>query len=137
MESFEGIFSEQYETIHRLETNKLRNVARLFAHLLYTDSVPWSVRTNTHTHTQPLNPFMSDCIQMKHTAQFFLIHPSPSLSFLSLIQVLECIRMSEETTTSSSRIFVKILFQELCAYMGLPRLNQRLKDQYVSIFKVK
>lgn len=44
MESFEAIFSEQYETIHRLETNKLRNVARLFAHLLYTDSVPWSVR---------------------------------------------------------------------------------------------
>lgn len=38
--------------------------------------------------------------------------------------------MSEETTTSSSRIFVKILFQELCAYMGLPRLNQRLKDMY-------
>ncbi|KAM8749372.1 pre-mRNA-splicing factor CWC22 homolog isoform 1-T2 [Acanthopagrus schlegelii] len=90
MESFEGIFSEQYETIHRLETNKLRNVARLFAHLLYTDSVPWSV--------------------------------------------LECIRMSEETTTSSSRIFVKILFQELCAYMGLPRLNQRLKDQTLQPF---
>lgn len=38
--------------------------------------------------------------------------------------------MSEETTTSSSRIFVKILFQELCAYMGLPKLNQRLKDPY-------
>uniref|UniRef100_A0A8D3BRE4 Pre-mRNA-splicing factor CWC22 homolog n=1 Tax=Scophthalmus maximus TaxID=52904 RepID=A0A8D3BRE4_SCOMX len=90
MESFEGIFAEQYETIHRLETNKLRNVARLFAHLLYTDSVPWSV--------------------------------------------LECVRMSEETTTSSSRIFVKILFQELCAYMGLPRLNQRLKDQTLQPF---
>lgn len=45
-------------------------------------------------------------------------------------QVLECVKMSEETTTSSSRIFVKILFQELCAYMGLPRLNQRLKDMY-------
>ncbi|KAF5903357.1 pre-mRNA-splicing factor CWC22, partial [Clarias magur] len=84
MESFEAIFQEQYETIHRLETNKLRNVARMFAHLLYTDSVPWSV--------------------------------------------LECMRMSEETTTSSSRIFVKILFQELCAYMGLPKLNERLKD---------
>ncbi|TKS67734.1 Pre-mRNA-splicing factor CWC22 -like protein [Collichthys lucidus] len=90
MESFEGIFSEQYDTIHRLETNKLRNVARLFAHLLYTDSVPWSV--------------------------------------------LESIRMSEETTTSSSRIFVKILFQELCAYMGLPRLNQRLKDPTLQPF---
>lgn len=90
MESFEAIFSEQYDTIHRLETNKLRNVARLFAHLLYTDSVPWSV--------------------------------------------LECIRMSEETTTSSSRIFVKILFQELCAYMGLPKLNQRLKDPTLQTF---
>ncbi|KAL0963714.1 hypothetical protein UPYG_G00309900 [Umbra pygmaea] len=84
MESLEAIFVEQYETIHRLETNKLRNVARMFAHLLYTDSVPWSV--------------------------------------------LECIKVSEDTTTSSSRIFVKILFQELCAYMGLPRLNERLKD---------
>uniref|UniRef100_A0A1A8CPV5 Pre-mRNA-splicing factor CWC22 homolog n=1 Tax=Nothobranchius kadleci TaxID=1051664 RepID=A0A1A8CPV5_NOTKA len=90
MESFEVIFSEQYDTIHRLETNKLRNVARLFAHLLFTDSIPWSV--------------------------------------------LECIRMSEDTTTSSSRIFVKILFQELCAYMGLPKLNQRLKDSTLQSF---
>uniref|UniRef100_A0A8C5BER0 Pre-mRNA-splicing factor CWC22 homolog n=1 Tax=Gadus morhua TaxID=8049 RepID=A0A8C5BER0_GADMO len=90
MEAFEGIFNEQYETIHRLETNKLRNVARLFAHLLYTDSVPWSV--------------------------------------------MECIKVSEDTTTSSSRIFVKILFQELCAYMGLPRLNQRLKDISLQVF---
>uniref|UniRef100_A0A8C5AHU2 Pre-mRNA-splicing factor CWC22 homolog n=1 Tax=Gadus morhua TaxID=8049 RepID=A0A8C5AHU2_GADMO len=90
MEAFEGIFNEQYETIHRLETNKLRNVARLFAHLLYTDSVPWSG--------------------------------------------LECICVSEDTTTSSSRIFVKILFQELCAYMGLPRLNQRLKDISLQVF---
>lgn len=49
MESFEAIFSEQYETIHRLETNKLRNVARLFAHLLYTDSVPWSVRMESYS----------------------------------------------------------------------------------------
>ncbi|XP_028927636.1 pre-mRNA-splicing factor CWC22 homolog [Ornithorhynchus anatinus] len=85
MESFEGIFKEQYDTIHRLETNKLRNVAKMFAHLLYTDSLPWSV--------------------------------------------LECITLSEETTTSSSRIFVKIFFQELCEYMGLPKLNARLKDE--------
>uniref|UniRef100_A0A8C2U609 Pre-mRNA-splicing factor CWC22 homolog n=1 Tax=Coturnix japonica TaxID=93934 RepID=A0A8C2U609_COTJA len=84
MESFEAIFKEQYDTIHRLETNKLRNVAKMFAHLLYTDSIPWSV--------------------------------------------LECIILSEETTTSSSRIFVKIFFQELSEYMGLPNLNARLKD---------
>ena len=28
-----------------------------------------------------------------------------------------------------SRIFVKILFQELAEYMGLPKLNERLKDK--------
>ena len=30
-----------------------------------------------------------------------------------------------------SRIFVKILFQELAEYMGLQKLNERLKDLYV------
>ncbi|KAL0370380.1 UNVERIFIED_CONTAM: Pre-splicing factor CWC22 [Sesamum angustifolium] len=29
--------------IHRLETNKLRNVAKFFAHLLGTDALPWHV----------------------------------------------------------------------------------------------
>ncbi|XP_061235214.1 pre-mRNA-splicing factor CWC22 homolog isoform X2 [Neopsephotus bourkii] len=90
MESFEAIFKEQYDTIHRLETNKLRNVAKMFAHLLHTDSIPWSV--------------------------------------------LECIILSEETTTSSSRIFVKIFFQELSEYMGLPNLNARLKDETLQPF---
>ena len=28
----------------------------------------------------------------------------------------------------SSRVFIKILFQELAEYMGLPKLNERLKD---------
>ena len=83
MESFESIFKEQYDTIHRLETNKLRNVAKVFAHLLYTDSLPWSF--------------------------------------------LKCIKLSEENMTSSSRIFVKIFFQELCDYMGLPKLNGEVK----------
>uniref|UniRef100_A0A8C2ETF1 Pre-mRNA-splicing factor CWC22 homolog n=1 Tax=Cyprinus carpio TaxID=7962 RepID=A0A8C2ETF1_CYPCA len=85
MESFEAIFQEQYETIHRLETNKLRNVSRIYFY------------------------------------HFFLY-------------VLECVKMSEDTTTSSSRIFVKILFQELCAYMGLPKLNERLKDMTLQSF---
>jgi pre-mRNA-splicing factor CWC22 len=53
--------------IHRLETNKLRNVAKFFAHLLGTDALPW--------------------------------------------QSLAYIRLTEEDTTSSSRIFIKILFQ--------------------------
>jgi hypothetical protein len=42
-DAFEEVFKEQYSTIHRLETNKLRNVAKIFAHLLYSDSLPWTV----------------------------------------------------------------------------------------------
>ncbi|WAR10249.1 CWC22-like protein, partial [Mya arenaria] len=81
---FQAMFREQYETIHRLETNKLRNVAKFFAHLLHTDSISWAV--------------------------------------------LECMKLNEDDTTSASRIFIKILFQELSEYLGLPKLNDRLKD---------
>eukprot|EP01128_Nolandella_sp_AFSM9_P003838 TRINITY_DN1689_c1_g2_i4.p1 TRINITY_DN1689_c1_g2~~TRINITY_DN1689_c1_g2_i4.p1 ORF type:complete len:559 (+),score=138.78 TRINITY_DN1689_c1_g2_i4:94-1677(+) len=36
-------FPEQYESCHLYETNKLRNVATFFAHLLHTDAIPWTV----------------------------------------------------------------------------------------------
>jgi len=42
---FQRMFAEQYDVIHRLETNKLRNVAKLFAHLLHTDAISWEVRS--------------------------------------------------------------------------------------------
>ena len=34
-------FAETYGTCHRLETNKLRNIAKLFAHLIHSDGLPW------------------------------------------------------------------------------------------------
>ena len=80
----EQIFRDTYDTVHRLDTNKLRNASKLFAQLLFTDAISWNV--------------------------------------------LEHIRLTEDDTTSSSRIFLKILFQELVEYMGLPKFNQRLKD---------
>ncbi|GFR42187.1 hypothetical protein Agub_g3072 [Astrephomene gubernaculifera] len=83
-ETFEDCFRKQYSVIHRLETNKLRNVSCLFAHLLATDALPWSALT--------------------------------------------VVRLTEEDTTSSSRIFIKYLFQELSSTMGLVKLNQRLND---------
>jgi len=64
---FEESFAFQYMHVHRLETNKLRNVSKLFAHLLATDAISWSVLQN--------------------------------------------IKLTEEDTTSSSRICIKILFQ--------------------------
>ncbi|KAE8037106.1 hypothetical protein FH972_009729 [Carpinus fangiana] len=84
-ENFEKCFVQQYSMIHRLETNKLRNVAKFFAHLLGTDALPWPV--------------------------------------------LAYIRLTEEDTTSSSRIFIKILFQELSEHLGIRLLNERLTDR--------
>lgn len=40
---FEKTFEEQYASIHRLDTNKLRNISKFYSHLLYTDSMPWTV----------------------------------------------------------------------------------------------
>ncbi|PHU20921.1 Pre-mRNA-splicing factor CWC22 -like protein [Capsicum chinense] len=83
-ENFEKCFVQQYSMIHRLETNKLRNVAKFFAHLLGTDALPW--------------------------------------------HCLAYIRLTEEDTTSSSRIFIKILFQEMSEHLGIRLLNERLND---------
>jgi len=86
-ENFDHCFVGQYTTIHRLETNKLRNVSKFFAHLLHTDALPWTV--------------------------------------------LSYIHLNEQETTSSSRIFIKILFQELAEYLGLQKLNERFKDPFM------
>ncbi|AES81490.1 putative initiation factor eIF-4 gamma, MA3 [Medicago truncatula] len=83
-QNFEKCFAQQLSTIHRLQTNQLRNVAQFFAHLLATSALPWNV--------------------------------------------LSYIRLTEEDTTSASRIFIKILFQELSEHLGIHVLNERLND---------
>ncbi|KAG5893705.1 hypothetical protein JTB14_017812 [Gonioctena quinquepunctata] len=85
IEPFQQIFKDTYATTHRLDANRLRNVSKFFAHLLFTDAIGW--------------------------------------------EVLEIMKLNEEDTNSSSRIFIKILFQELAEYMGLGKLNARLKDE--------
>jgi len=87
---FDEAFKQQYGTVHRLDTNKLRNIAKFFAHLLFSDSLSWSV--------------------------------------------MEYIRLNQDETTSSSRIFVKYLFQELSENMGLKKLHDRLHlDPYLKV----
>lgn len=91
--AFITAFQEQYTTIHRLETNKLRNVAKLFAHLFHTDAIPWTA--------------------------------------------LEIIHMNEDETTSSSRIFVKILVQEMAEALGIEALKRRFftnEDAFQGMF---
>jgi pre-mRNA-splicing factor CWC22 len=82
---FEQSFAKYYDTIHRYETNRLRNIARFFGHLLSTDGIGW--------------------------------------------HVLSVVRLNEDETTSSSRIFIKILFQDLAEALGMPKLQERLKDE--------
>ncbi|KAJ5763460.1 hypothetical protein N7533_002141 [Penicillium manginii] len=82
---FEAAFANYYDTIHRYETNRLRNIARFFGHMISNDAIGW--------------------------------------------HVLSVIHMNEEETTSSSRIFIKILFQDLGEHMGLPTLQARFRDE--------
>ncbi|EMD34349.1 hypothetical protein CERSUDRAFT_158776 [Gelatoporia subvermispora B] len=84
---FEQAFGNYYTTIHRYETNRLRNIARFFGHLVATDSVSWTA--------------------------------------------MECIKLTEEDTTSSSRIFVKIMLGEVTEALGLKTLVERFKDDEV------
>src|SRR5438045_5181642 len=86
-EFFEQAFENYYTTIHRYETNRLRNIAKFFGYLISSDAIGWQV--------------------------FSIIH------------------LTEEETTSSSRIFVKILFQDLQEHLGLKKLVERLKDSYL------
>lgn len=81
---FEQSFTKYYDTIHRYETNRLRNIARFFGHLISSDAVGW--------------------------------------------HALSVVHLNEEETTSSSRIFIKILFQDLSEAMGMKKLQARLKD---------
>ncbi|KAF1745217.1 hypothetical protein MXB_1005 [Myxobolus squamalis] len=94
MECFMALFREhvtnfiiisQYDTCHRLDSVKLRNVSLLFSHLLYSDGIPWIV--------------------------------------------LEVVHLNEEETTSSSRIFLKHVFQSLSQEMSIPYLIERLNDE--------
>ncbi|CRH02810.1 cell cycle control protein, putative [Plasmodium relictum] len=89
-ENFEKCFENSYNTAHRLETAKLRNCSKFFAHLLYTDAISWSV---------------------------FMI-----------------IKLTEENTTSSTRIFIKILLQELTNNLGLQILYQKINHPSISPF---
>ncbi|KAE8140669.1 hypothetical protein BDV38DRAFT_239027 [Aspergillus pseudotamarii] len=82
---FEAAFAKYYDTIHRFETNKLRNIARFFGHMLSTDAIGW--------------------------------------------HVMSVIHLNEEETTSSSRIFIKILFQDLGEHLGLPKLQEHMRDE--------
>ena len=49
-------------------------------------------------------------------------------------EVLQVIKLNEDDTTSSSRIFIKLLFQELAEFLGMTKLVERyIKVVFISI----
>ncbi|KXJ97600.1 armadillo-type protein [Microdochium bolleyi] len=83
-ELFEESFRKYYETIHRYETNRLRNIARFFGHLFGSDAIGW--------------------------------------------HAMSVIHLNEDETTSASRIFIKILFQEISEELGMKKLQARMRQ---------
>ncbi len=95
-DAFLASFGTVYANIQRLETNRIRNVAKLFGHMLSTEALSWS-------------------------------------------SVLGPIQLTEETTTSASRIFLKFLFQDLAEFFGCPTLLKRFyapenRSDFLGIF---
>ncbi|KAH7705275.1 pre-mRNA-splicing factor CWC22, partial [Aphelenchoides avenae] len=82
--TFEQIARDTYHAIHRFDITKLRNMAKLVAHLLTTDAISW--------------------------------------------QVLAEMKLNEQDTTSSGRIYIKIIFQELAETLGMVKLYERIND---------
>lgn len=81
---FEESFVKYYDTIHRFETNRLRNIARFFGHMFTSDAIGW--------------------------------------------HCLSAVHLNEDETTSSSRIFIKILFQDIAEGLGMPKLATRFRE---------
>lgn len=80
-----GVDGENIE----LDTGKLRNIVKLFSHLLTKDAISWAV--------------------------------------------LECIILRPDSTTSTQRIWVKLLFKELGAYYGESGLWDRINVEDVEL----
>ncbi|ANB11870.1 Cwc22p [Sugiyamaella lignohabitans] len=74
-----------------------------------------------------------DTNKLRNIATMFgFILASDSMSW----SVFQIIKMSEESSTSSSRIFVKLLFQEIQQEIGINELVKRLKEPYLQQYLV-
>ncbi|CAF2111461.1 unnamed protein product [Rotaria magnacalcarata] len=64
-------------------------------------------------------------VKLRNVAKFFAhLLVTDAISW----GVLRCIILTEEDTTSSSRVYIKNLFLELAEFLGLTKLNNRLTD---------
>ncbi|KAL2752492.1 hypothetical protein ACRALDRAFT_1011715, partial [Sodiomyces alcalophilus JCM 7366] len=101
---FHGLIGERFAKLNRLWTN------------LFEDSF---VDYYNKIHRYETN-------RLRNIAMFFAsMLASDAIGW----HVLSAIHLNEEETTSSSRIFIKILFQHLAEELGMPKLQLRMKDE--------
>ncbi|GCA62464.1 hypothetical protein KIPB_003678 [Kipferlia bialata] len=84
-DAFDAAFHSRYESLHQVDTKAIRNIARLYAHLLCCDALPW--------------------------------------------EIMDGVRLSESTTTASSRIFLKVLLLQCASGLGVKPLCKVLQDK--------
>ncbi|CAI5495350.1 unnamed protein product, partial [Closterium sp. Naga37s-1] len=131
-ECFEQCFVKQYSMIHRLETNKLRNVAKLFAHFLATDAMPWAllsyIRLTEEDTSSSSRIFIK--IMFQGSGLFACFLTTDAMPWALLWVYLDVrIRLTEDDTSSSpSRICIKTMFQEMSEQLGLHKMNEGLSD---------
>ena len=56
MDCFDELFARQYNEIHLLDTNKIRNVSKFFGHLLYSWAIDWTVMEFIKLNERDTNP---------------------------------------------------------------------------------
>ena len=52
---FDKVFKKQCATVHHLETNKIRNIAKFFGQLFYMDALPWTSMKCIHLNEEETN----------------------------------------------------------------------------------
>ncbi|KAI1190531.1 hypothetical protein F5B17DRAFT_386250 [Nemania serpens] len=64
--------------------------------------------------------------QLRNIARFFgHLFASDAIGW----HILHVVHLNEDETTSASRIFIKILFQEISEELGMPKLQARMRDE--------
>ena len=89
----------------------------------HTHTLTHSHNTHSRTHTHTTT----------HTHTHTLTHSHSPVYIETLGTRLVYIMLCVCVLSHTSRIFVKILFQELAEFMGMAKLNERLRDPYVVI----
>jgi len=70
---FNDAFHQQYTTVHRLETNKLRNVAKFFSQLFFMDALPWTSMACIQLNEEDTNSSRYACLQQSEAHDIYCL----------------------------------------------------------------